>query len=541
MKKGFIPSNKGMVLIASVVFLGLIVWGCLLYNDITNINTKNPPTGMKSNTKSVTSLTTPDSKRNTKTFDIQAQVENISLGNGKKLEAWTFGGTSPGTEIRVKQGDSVVVHLKNELPVALTIHWHGLDVPAAVDGVAGITQDAIKPGETYTYTFNADQVGTYWYHSHQMSAEQTERGLFGAIVIEPNTPMVQYEQDYTIAIHEWKTGVEKSFDDADNHNDQKNDNNDEQDVDWSSPKDKTFGGALMTPTKDQLEELSDGEDYDVFTLNNTSEGLHLDAKPGETVRLRLINTSNNTHVMTLIGAPFQIIGLDGRDIKGGSQLDQAILPIGAAQRYDLVFEMPNVGSVKLVNVNPSKRMNNMLNATIGEGISPKIPVNLKSYPWFDFTKYGHKEVGKFTIDSKFTQSLDMVLAEGSYGEKRWVYTINGKSGSDIPPIKVKIGDTVKIRFRNKGVEIHPMHVHGHTFQVISKNGKAMEGSPIYTDTVNIFPGEEYEIALEANNSGLWMVHCHDLVHAEMGMHTMMNYEGVTTPFSTGEHSGNHPE
>ncbi|MEM5626556.1 multicopper oxidase domain-containing protein [Bacillus wiedmannii] len=89
------------------------------------------------------------------------------MGDGKKVDAWTFDGTSPGTQIRVKQGERIVVNLKNELPEPVTIHWHGLDVPAAVDGVPGVTQNAIKPGETYTYAFNADQVGTYWYHSHQ--------------------------------------------------------------------------------------------------------------------------------------------------------------------------------------------------------------------------------------------------------------------------------------------------------------------------------------------------------------------------------------
>lgn len=242
--------------------------------------------------------------------------------------------------------------------------------------------------------------------------------------------------------------------------------------------------------------------------------------------------------------PFQIIALDGRDIKGGDELDKAILPMGAAQRYDLVFKMPETTSVKLINVDPSKKMNRMLTATIGNGSLPKKPIDIKSYPWFDFTKYGEKEVGKFTIDSKFTKVYDMDLAEGVKdvnGQEKWVYTINGKTSPNIPPIKVEKGDKVKIRFKNKGEEIHPMHLHGHTFQVISKNGKPMEGSPIYLDTVNVFPGEEYEIALEANNSGLWMVHCHHLVHAEKGMHTMMNYEGVTTPFSTGDHSGNHPE
>ncbi|EJQ72782.1 multicopper oxidase family protein [Bacillus mycoides] len=542
MKKEFIQSDLRNILIAACLLLGLVIFGYFLINNYPGTNEKKKLRDVTSTSESITSLTNSNAKKRvTKTFNITAKVASVDLGNGKKVDAWTFDGTSPGTQIRVKQGERIVVNLKNELPEPVTIHWHGLDVPAAVDGVPGVTQNAIKPGETYTYAFNADQVGTYWYHSHQKSAIQTERGLFGTIVIEPNKPAVKYEKDYTVAIHEWKTGAIKT-----------RKHNGEQDKDWDSypsnhirnEKAQTLEGPLMMPSNDQLKDLSDGDDYDVFTLNDTSEGLRLDAKPGETVRLRLINAGNNTHLMTLVGAPFQIIALDGRDIKGGDELDKAILPMGAAQRYDLVFKMPETTSVKLINVDPSKKMNRMLTTTIGNGSLPKKPVDIKSYPWFDFTKYGEKEVGKFTIDSKFTKVYDMDLAEGVKdvnGQEKWVYTINGKTSPDIPPIKVEKGDKVKIRFKNKGEEIHPMHLHGHTFQVISKNGKPMEGSPIYLDTVNVFPGEEYEIALEANNSGLWMVHCHHLVHAEKGMHTMMNYEGVTTPFSTGDHAGNHPE
>ncbi|MBL1704834.1 multicopper oxidase family protein, partial [Klebsiella pneumoniae] len=109
--------------------------------------------------------------------------------------------------------------------------------------------------------------------------------------------------------------------------------------------------------------------------------------------------------------------------------DKAILPMGAAQRYDLVFKMPETTSVKLINVDPSKKMNRMLTATIGSGSLPKEPIDIKSYPWFDFTKYGEKGVGKFTIDSKFTKVYDMDLAEGVKdvnGQEKWVYTINGK-------------------------------------------------------------------------------------------------------------------
>ncbi|MED1783836.1 multicopper oxidase family protein [Brevibacillus fortis] len=510
----------------------------------------------------ITSLVAPKTNAPVKTFNLTAEIANIRLGNGKTIEAWTYNGTSPGPEIRVKQGERVVVNLTNKLPVSLTIHWHGLDIPAAVDGVAGVTQDAVKPGGTYTYTFNADQVGTYWYHSHQNSALQTERGLFGTIVVEPKQAIVTYDKDYTIALHEWDT-KENGNDSRDNDND----NDDNNNFDKRNKKDgnknefdsnrfhegntakrssESYGvnDRKMTPSTKQWEALSDQNDYDVFTLNGTSEGLHLDAKAGELVRLRLVNTGNQTHLMTVPGVRFQVIALDGRDLVGGTPIENTLLPIGPGQRYDISFRMPQKGSVQLVNADPSKQANQMMSATIGNGEPTAFNIDPKNFIWFDFSKYGTPQKGMFTVDSKFTKTYEMDLSEGLgllNGQKEWVYTINGKAAPDIPPIEMKKGDSVKVVLRNKGKDIHPMHLHGHTFQVISKNGKPLEGSPVYLDTINIFPGETYEIAMKANNPGLWMLHCHNLKHAANGMHTMMNYDGISTPFRVGDHSGNHPE
>jgi FtsP/CotA-like multicopper oxidase with cupredoxin domain len=121
-----------------------------------------------------------------KQFTITAQPATIDLGNGNKFDAYTYNGAIPGPELRVQQGDMVEVTLVNKLPVSTTIHWHGMRVPNAEDGVAGLTQDAVKPGQSYTYRFLANDVGTYWYHSHQDTSEQLPRGLYGAIIVEPN-------------------------------------------------------------------------------------------------------------------------------------------------------------------------------------------------------------------------------------------------------------------------------------------------------------------------------------------------------------------
>ena len=121
-------------------------------------------------------------------FELTAQAAAVHLSSGRIVHALTFDGTSPGPELRVQQGDLVEVVLRNlDVDVGVTIHWHGVDVPNAEDGVAGVTQNAVLPGESYTYRFRADQVGTFWYHTHQVSSEEVQRGLFGALVIEPSS------------------------------------------------------------------------------------------------------------------------------------------------------------------------------------------------------------------------------------------------------------------------------------------------------------------------------------------------------------------
>ena len=138
---------------------------------------------------------TPDAR-----FELTARAADIRLSSGRVVHALTFNGTSPGPELRVRQGDLVEVVLRNaDIDVGVTIHWHGIDVPNAEDGVAGVTQNAVLPGESYTYRFRAEQVGTFWYHTHQVSSKEVKRGLFGVVVIEPREQ--QPGVDTALAVH----------------------------------------------------------------------------------------------------------------------------------------------------------------------------------------------------------------------------------------------------------------------------------------------------------------------------------------------------
>jgi FtsP/CotA-like multicopper oxidase with cupredoxin domain len=129
----------------------------------------------------------------------------------------------------------------------------------------------------------------------------------------------------------------------------------------------------------------------------------------------------------------------------------------------------------------------------------------------------------------------------SLDQSLFINTINGKSFHEIPPMIVEEGDRVKITITNAGGGNHPFHMHGHVFQVLSRNGQPLTGSPVYLDTLLTQKDETYEIYVLADNPGLWMMHCHNLMHASMGMSMMFNYEGLTTPYRVGTKSGNLPD
>jgi FtsP/CotA-like multicopper oxidase with cupredoxin domain len=468
------------------------------------------PMDMKesSNTKevSVTSLKEISTSVPTKTFTLTAEEKDIAL-SGKTFHALTYNGQLPGPLLRVQQGDRVIVHVKNKLTEGVTIHWHGVAVPNAEDGVAGVTQNAIPPNREYTYNFIARNAGTYWYHSHQQSYKETMAGLYGMLVVEPKNSQIKYNRDYTAALHDW--------------------------------------------------------DLKTYTVNGTSEGEHFTAKPGELVRLRIVNTGNVTHNMSLAGAPFKVIALDGHNIENPTDLNQTVLPIGASQRYDISFRMPANGSVKMINVDseppnidiitktfytPSaEKENQMLTANFGSG---KLAINNRpgsgAASVFDLAAYGHA-TGKnnsITLRSKFEKAYTLKLGDtvGFFdGGFAMIFKINDKSFPDVPSIIVKEGDLVKLHFENDTGMDHPMHLHGHTMKLLAKNGKPVLGSPIYLDTILVKPHETYDAAFKADNPGLWMIHCHNLAHSDYGMDMMVAYEGVTTPYQVGSESGNHPD
>jgi FtsP/CotA-like multicopper oxidase with cupredoxin domain len=237
--------------------------------------------------RSVADLTGPRGGPPDVRFELTARTSTVTLASGYSAPALTFDGTAPGPELRVRAGQLVEVVLRNaDVTEGVTLHWHGLDVPNAEDGVAGVTQDAVPPGGEHTYRFRPDQVGTYWYHSHQDSARTVHRGLYGALVVEP----------------------------ADGR---------------PIPDAVLLGHAWLLPGTDP-----------VLAIGTNDGAVRREVVPGNRMRARLVNTDSRTQDWAVVGAPFTVVAIDGADVDGPTPVDGERLRIPAGGRIDVEFTAP---------------------------------------------------------------------------------------------------------------------------------------------------------------------------------------------------------
>lgn len=443
---------------------------------------KLPGTDSNLKTVSVTDLSGPRTGTPDRLFTLVAEKKTVQLSSGKTVDAWTYNGQIPGPELRMKEGELIEVTLVNkDIDRGVTIHWHGLDVPNAEDGVAGATQNAVMPGEQFTYRFLAEQVGSFWYHSHQDSKNAVKKGLFGTLIVEPQQKQFPNEQDITVITHLWD-------------------------------------GTIANGASDKLERKS--------------------IPPGTPVRMRLINTDDWIRQQyTLVGTKFQVAAIDGTDLHEPGDLENTRLLLTTGGRYDITFIMPETPVYLSIGGHGNL---GVLMSPDGQGEIPPLPETTD----FDPLHYGKPTAIPFPLDSGFDREFTMVLGDklGFYnGQFNSLYTINGEVFPNTPMFMVREEELVKTTIINRSSVDHPMHLHGHHMLVLSRNGEAATGSPWWSDTLDVQPGDTYEVAFYTDNPGIWMDHCHNLTHAAIGMTMHLAYEGVTTPFHIGSETNNHPE
>ncbi|MDF2904506.1 MAG: multicopper oxidase type 3, partial [Bacillus sp. (in: firmicutes)] len=307
------------------------------------------------------------------------------------------------------------------------------------------------------------------------------------------------------------------------------------------------GMSHSSSTRDQKNKNGMGHDmsiYDIFTMNGKSGDTikPLKVKKGETVRLRLANIGYLSHNLHLHGHQFKVVAIDGHELNEPKKLKDQLIAIAPGERYDIEFIANNPGKWFLEEHGKTKGTDGMKTMIQYEGTSKSKDHSNQNedLPIFNYTNYGGAKSGEFTTDQKYDVEYKMEL-NGNNMDNNW--TINGKSFPNIESLNVKKGDLVKVKLVNNspnGVD-HPMHLHGHSFQVLSKNGNPLTGSPIIKDTINLKPGDTYVVAFKADNPGNWMFHCHDLHHATGGMVDVVKYEGFRSNYTPDPNTGNKPE
>ena len=425
----------------------------------------------------------------------------LPWSDGSSAETvWAYTADFPNPEIRLRKGEPVRIVVRNRLKIPTTVHWHGMLVENAMDGVPGLTQDAIQPGEAFVYAFTPTIAGSFIYHPHARTHEQAGRGLVGALIVEDNDdPPV--DRDEALLISDWRL----------NRSDP-----DRLDQNFDSPHDQMMAGRVG----------------DIVTIN-AKHDREFTFYRGERVRLRFINAANARIVS------FEIPGalnprLIARDAYAVAPSPVDSLTLGPGMRADVIIDVPDRARDWEFRVPSGRRSRSMTRmGAMGDDapfmtirtrpspvpLKPKADVPIPDPP----TEYAWKLpnlANAVVVDMPLASSGMMGMMRRGGSTDSW--SIRGRSNSehtvkaDEPLLNLIPDKTYVFDMENDTHYAHPMHLHGHVFQVLDARGRAGP-TPDFRDTVLIGAGQRIKIAFVAESGGNWAWHCHTLEHAAAGM------------------------
>jgi len=423
--------------------------------------------------------------------------------NGR--EAFVFDVRSETGEwgIRGEKGKALRFRLVNRTKEAITLHPHGLILPNFQDGVPYVTQEAVLPGGTFDYDFVPSQSGTYFIHSHQ--GFQLQRQMAAPLILQaPGKP--ETEKEVIVFLSDFLfESPEKEF----------------AKLKAEAPMD--MGGMKMDGAMD-LNDVT----YDAFLSNGRTvdDPDVVSVQAGETVRLRVINASAGSNFFLSLGnLEGTLVAVDGEDIRPvvGKEFEIAI-----AQRLDVLVTIPaEGGAFPILAQGEGTRMQTGIVLRTPSATLPQISQKT-STPKGAIGKNYSQEKRLHPIHPLPSQTPDRSIPVELNGSMQgYSWSINGKLWPQTDPLVVKKGERVELVFINKSMMSHPMHLHGHVFQVTEIDGLKMDGA--VRDTVLVMPMSTVKVQFDATNPGLWAMHCHNLWHAAAGMMTTVNYEGFPLP------------
>jgi FtsP/CotA-like multicopper oxidase with cupredoxin domain len=512
-------------------------------------------------------------------YELNATKGKVNL-SGKSEVDWALmiNGSIPAPTLEFTEGDEAEIVVHNKLAEEVSIHWHGILLPPEMDGVAYVNTPPIHAGESLTFRFKIRQHGTYWYHSHTRLQEQ--KGIYGGIIIHPREKKIAYDRDVVVVLSDW------SDEDADHIM-----KNLRKDGDYYLYKKNSMrswlgavqAGALGTYVHNEWTRMG-GMDlsdvgYDAFLANGKRSSQLVEGRPGDKVRIRIINAAASSYFYVSLGnEPMNVISADGIDVV--PTLAKELL-IGMAETYDVLFEIPKgnntelratcqdvtgyasawIGSGEKIAA-PDKAMPDMYAAmdhgSMGHGDMDHSTMNhgemdhsKMDHSKMDHASMGHamdhgpKAVESLTVDdlkspvatafSKSKPIYDLKLVLGGDME-RYVWHVNGKAIHQDRTIEINEGDVVRFTFVNDTMMHHPMHLHGHFFRVVNEHG---DFSPL-KHTVDVPPHGSRTIEFYANEPGQWMLHCHNLYHMKTGMARVIKYKSFTPSPEMAKHEKHDP-
>lgn len=427
-----------------------------------------------------------------------------ALLRGAKQRAtaiWGYDGLSPGPTLRVQQGEELKVRLVNELSQSTVVHWHGLRLPNAMDGVPHLTQMPIEPGQSFDYHFAPPDAGTFWYHTHFLSSEQMARGLYGILLVEEREP-VAVDRDIVLVVDDWRL---------------------------------TDAGAIYPGFGNMHDAAMAGRLGQYITLNS-QDTLDVAVKTHERIRVRLINAANSRIFKLRIAQhTARVMATDGQPCPP-TVAANGVLRLGPGSRVDLFVDATlEPGARAPILIDDLRGGELELGRLVYERGAPARPAPLgepKALPSnplparLDMANALNVEVPLNGGGMRMMMGRGMGGMGGGMGgagfqgyglppqERIWALAGVAATGHDGPPMfTVERGRTVVLNFANRSAFAHAMHVHGHHFR--QRQSEAFK--PFWLDTVIVDPERTEKVAFVADNPGKWMMHCHMIEHMAAGM------------------------
>lgn len=485
-----------------------------------------------------------------KVFHFNVEPKAVQYA-GETRKAISINGQIPGPTLHVKEGDLVTVYVHNKLDEGTSIHWHGLLIPWEMDGVVGVTQDPIPPGETFKYEYTVKQSGTYWYHSHKGLQEQL--GLYGTIIIDPLKPEpYEYTKDFPIVMSDWtNTSPYQVFDNLKKSGDYYTSKmpiqpslsyflSEYQKAPSQEAKDKLIASYnMMQTSRMSVFDFSDVA-YDAYLLNgHSSESPWMEhVQVGDSVRLRFIGAGTSTiYHIKIPNEQMQVVHIQGKDVSPyytdsftlapGETLD-VIVKIKEDKTYIIYAESNDtLGRVLGILATHPDQINQLCQV---EPFPTPGPISM------GHSMKGHEESGEHGIPTETvgTKYQDLkadyktndpnrpfeVIEMALQGDMdRYIWLINGLPEYLAEPVTIEHGKRYRLIFTNHTMMHHPLHIHGHF--LILRNGHG-EYDP-YLHTIDVAPGSTVVADLDADTEGQWYFHCHHLYHMVAGMARVFRY------------------